>query len=79
MRRWDYLRRIVLDQGGVTIGSRFGAGGTLMAVLMNSRGWITFELTSGVPQVLAPAGAANMMDAWGTTLETVSFPGLLYV
>jgi len=50
-----------------------------MAVLMNSRGWITFELTSGVPQVLAPAGAANMMDAWGTTLETVSFPGLLYV
>jgi peroxiredoxin len=55
--------RVLLDQSGMSVGSKFGANGTPMAVLVDARGRIASELAAGAPQVLALAGAANVADA----------------
>jgi len=54
--------RVLLDQSGMSVGSKFGANGTPMAVLVDARGKIASELAAGAPQVLALAGAANGVD-----------------
>jgi peroxiredoxin len=48
---------VVLDQGGMSIGSRFGANGTPMAVLIDAEGNIASELAAGAPAVLTLAQA----------------------
>jgi peroxiredoxin len=51
------LRSVVLlDAGGMSIGSKFGATGTPMAVLVDAEGKIASELAAGAPAVLALAG-----------------------
>jgi len=47
---------VVLDEKGMSIGSKFGAGGTPMAVLVDAQGKIASELAGGAPAVLALAG-----------------------
>jgi len=47
---------VVLDKGGINVGSKFGAGGTPMAVLVDAEGKIASELAAGAPAVLALAG-----------------------
>lgn len=49
---------VVLDQS-FTAGSRFGANGTPMAVLVDAQGKIASELAAGAPGVLALAGSAS--------------------
>lgn len=46
---------VVLDQS-FTAGSRFGANGTPMAVLVDARGKIASEVAAGASSVLALAG-----------------------
>ena len=47
---------VVLDQAGMSVGSKFGAGGTPMAVLVDAEGKIASELAAGAPAVLELAG-----------------------
>jgi peroxiredoxin/uncharacterized membrane protein YphA (DoxX/SURF4 family) len=47
---------VVLDKGGINVGSKFGAGGTPMAVLVDAEGKIASELAAGAPAVLELAG-----------------------
>ena len=47
---------VVLDRSGMSIGSKFGAGGTPMAVLVDAEGKIASELAAGAPAVLQLAG-----------------------
>jgi peroxiredoxin len=47
---------IVLDQAGMSVGSKFGALGTPMAVLVDADGKIASELAAGAPAVLELAG-----------------------
>jgi len=47
---------VVLDKSGMSVGSKFGAGGTPMAVLVDAAGKIASELAAGAPAVLALAG-----------------------
>jgi len=47
---------VVLDKGGINVGSKFGAGGTPMAVLVDAEGKIASELAAGAPAVLQLAG-----------------------
>ena len=46
---------IVLEQAGMSIGSKFGASGTPMAILVDVEGRIASELAAGAPAVLALA------------------------
>jgi peroxiredoxin len=48
--------RIVLDNSGMSVGSKFGAGGTPMAVLVDAEGKIASQLAAGAPAVLELAG-----------------------
>jgi len=43
---------VLLDKAGMSIGSKFGAGGTPMAVLVDAEGKIASELAAGAPAVL---------------------------
>jgi peroxiredoxin len=47
---------VVLEKGGMSVGSKFGAAGTPMAVLVDAQGKIASELAAGAPAVLALAG-----------------------
>jgi hypothetical protein len=47
---------VVLDKSGMSIGGKFGAGGTPMAVLVDAEGKIASELAAGAPAVLQLAG-----------------------
>jgi peroxiredoxin/uncharacterized membrane protein YphA (DoxX/SURF4 family) len=47
---------VVLEKGGMSVGSKFGAAGTPMAVLVDAQGKIGSELAAGAPAVLALAG-----------------------
>jgi peroxiredoxin/uncharacterized membrane protein YphA (DoxX/SURF4 family) len=47
---------VVLEKGGMSVGSKFGAAGTPMAVLVDAQGKIASELAGGAPAVLALAG-----------------------
>jgi peroxiredoxin/uncharacterized membrane protein YphA (DoxX/SURF4 family) len=47
---------VVLDKSGMSVGSKFGAGGTPMAVLVDADGKIASELAAGAPAVLELAG-----------------------
>jgi thiol-disulfide isomerase/thioredoxin len=47
---------VVLDQTGMTIGKKFGALGTPMAVLVDAEGKIASDLATGAPAVLELAG-----------------------
>ena len=47
---------VVLDKEGMSVGSKFGAGGTPMAVLVDGEGKIASELAAGAPAVLQLAG-----------------------
>jgi len=51
---------IVLDQGGMSIGSKFGANGTPMAVLVDAEGKIASEVAAGAPAVLALAAKQGL-------------------
>jgi peroxiredoxin/uncharacterized membrane protein YphA (DoxX/SURF4 family) len=46
---------VVLDPAGMSIGSKFGASGTPMAVLVDAEGRIASDLVAGAPAVLALA------------------------
>jgi thiol-disulfide isomerase/thioredoxin len=48
--------QVVLEKGGMSVGAKFGATGTPMAVLVDAQGKIASELTAGAPAVLALAG-----------------------
>jgi peroxiredoxin len=61
---------IVLDPGGISIGSKFGANGTPMAVLLDAQGGIASELAVGAQQVLALAG----VEQAATQTPTLSQP-----
>ncbi len=50
------LSPVVLDKSGMSVGSKFGAGGTPMAVLVDAEGKIASELAAGAPAVLQLAG-----------------------
>jgi peroxiredoxin len=50
---------ILLDQGGMSVGSTFGANGTPMAVLLDTEGKIASEVAAGAPAVLALAGVGQ--------------------
>jgi len=50
---------VVLDQTGMSIGSKFGAVGTPMAVLVDAEGKIASELEAGAQAVLALASAGQ--------------------
>ncbi len=50
---------VVLDQAGMSIGSRFGASGTPMAILVDAEGRIASELAAGAPAVLALASGGQ--------------------
>ena len=47
---------VLLDQGSMSIGSKFGAHGTPMAVLVDAEGRIASEVAAGAPAVLTLAG-----------------------
>ena len=47
---------VVLEQSGMSVGGKFGAGGTPMAVLVDAEGKIASELAAGAPAVLQLAG-----------------------
>ena len=47
---------VVLDEKGMSVGSKFGAGGTPMAVLVDAEGKIASDLAAGAPAVLELAG-----------------------
>jgi thiol-disulfide isomerase/thioredoxin len=48
---------VVLDEKGMSVGSKFAAGGTPMAVLVDAHGKIASELAPGAPAVLELAGS----------------------
>jgi peroxiredoxin len=50
---------VVLDQAGMSIGSRFGVSGTPMAILVDAEGRIASELAAGAPAVLALASGGQ--------------------
>jgi peroxiredoxin len=43
---------VLLDERGMSVGNKFGAGGTPMAVLVDAEGKIASELAAGAPAVL---------------------------
>jgi hypothetical protein len=43
---------VVLDKTGMSVGGKFGAGGTPMAVLVDAEGKIASELAAEAPAVL---------------------------
>jgi peroxiredoxin len=43
---------VLLDKAGISVGGKFGAGGTPMAVLVDADGKIASELAAGAPAVL---------------------------
>jgi peroxiredoxin/uncharacterized membrane protein YphA (DoxX/SURF4 family) len=47
--------QVVLEKGGMSVGAKFGATGTPMAVLVDAQGKIASELAAGAPAVLALA------------------------
>jgi hypothetical protein len=47
---------VLIEQSGMSVGSKFGAGGTPMAVLVDAEGKIASELVAGAPAVLQLAG-----------------------
>ena len=47
---------VVLEQSGMSVGSKFGAGGTPMAVLVDAEGKIASQLVAAAPAVLQLAG-----------------------
>jgi protein-disulfide isomerase len=49
---------LVLDQN-MSVGSKFGANGTPMAVLVDAEGRIASEVAAGAPAVLALAGSTK--------------------
>ena len=51
------LRSPVLLDEGFTVGPRFSAHGTPMAVLVDAQGKIASEVAAGAPAVLALAGS----------------------
>jgi peroxiredoxin len=54
---------IVLDQPGMSIGRKFGAAGTPMAILIDAEGRIASELVAGAPAVLALASGGQEKTA----------------
>jgi peroxiredoxin len=50
---------VLLDQNNMSAGSKFGANGTPMAVLIDAHGKIASEVAAGAPAVLALAGAGE--------------------
>jgi peroxiredoxin len=48
---------VLLDQNNMSVGSKFGANGTPMAVLVDAQGRIASELAVGAPAVLGLASA----------------------
>ena len=54
---------VLLDDGGMSTGRRFGAAGTPMAVLVDAAGAIASPLATGAPAVLALAGAGTAQPA----------------
>jgi len=48
--------QIVLEKGRMSVGTKFGAAGTPMAVLVDAKGKVASELAAGAPAVLALAG-----------------------
>ncbi len=50
---------VVLDQTGMSIGSKFGASGTPMAIVVDAEGRIASELAAGAPAVLALASGGQ--------------------
>jgi peroxiredoxin/uncharacterized membrane protein YphA (DoxX/SURF4 family) len=57
---------VVLDKAAMSVGSRFGAGGTPMAVLVDADGKIASELAAGAPAVLELAGQGTGNGAKGS-------------
>src|SRR4029077_404959 len=51
-KRMGLRSPVVLDEGGMSIGNKFGAGGTPMAVLVDADGKIASDLAAGAPAVL---------------------------
>ena len=47
---------VVLDERGMSVGSKFGANGTPMAVLVDAEGKVASQVAAGAPAVLALAG-----------------------
>ena len=47
---------VVIESSGMSVGQKFGAGGTPMAVLVDAEGKIASELAAGAPAVLELAG-----------------------
>jgi peroxiredoxin len=54
---------VVLDEKGMSVGSKFGAGGTPMAVLVDAAGKIASELAAGAPAVLQLAGQEQVLKS----------------
>jgi peroxiredoxin len=54
---------VVLDEKGMSVGSKFGAGGTPMAVLVDAAGKIASELAAGAPAVLELAGQEQILQS----------------
>jgi peroxiredoxin/uncharacterized membrane protein YphA (DoxX/SURF4 family) len=54
---------VVLDEKGMSVGSKFGAGGTPMAVLVDAEGKIASELAAGAPAVLELAGQEQILQS----------------
>src|SRR5262249_22333939 len=46
---------VVIDKGGMSVGNKFGAAGTPMAVLVDEQGKVASALAAGAPAVLALA------------------------
>lgn len=58
---------VVLDNADMTVGRRFGANGTPMAVLIDAEGKIASELAAGAPAVLKLAGRQARHSASAAT------------
>ena len=54
-----FRSRVLLDADGMNVGSKFGANGTPMAVLIDAQGKIASKLAAGKQEVLALAGVGN--------------------
>ena len=68
---------VVLEKGGMSVGSKFGAAGTPMAVLVDAQGKIASELAAGAPAVLALAGLTPSASGHTGQLERGGFrPGI---
>ncbi|HLZ57725.1 MAG TPA: MauE/DoxX family redox-associated membrane protein [Ktedonosporobacter sp.] len=58
-RAMELRSPVVLDQAGMSIGMKYGATGTPMAVLVDAESKIASELAAGAPAVLALANRAQ--------------------